>query len=378
MNMSKRKPRDLRLDTFRGLFLVLMTLNHLPWTKTPITGEPWGFVSAAEGFVFLSGMVSGLVYGRYIIQRGFAFGCQKILARARKTYKYYLATVVALVALAQAVPAMHAAWVSPLHPLGEAPLRALLLSLCFFYQPAFCDILPMYVLFMLFSPWLLRGMVRGRGPWIMLGSMGLWMAAQFGATDRIVALFGNLWARHGIFDLLGWQILYVGGLYLGVRQGRGQGFAVMKHPWFFGLCALVTLACIPLRHRIGLHDPGLINTMIALANKNELAPLRLLDFIALAGLLAGLAQLRPRLFSWQPLYLLGQHSLQVFTGHIFVIYGIFLWKDTFQAGTPWLQWGMGGAAVGMLFVFAYLHRWHESTPFLSRPSQRPIPSGSQD
>lgn len=375
--MNKNNTRDLRLDTLRGLFLVLMTLNHLPWSKTPITGEPWGFVSAAEGFVFLSGMVSGLVYGRYMIKQGFAFGRQKILARARKTYIYYLATVIALVTLGQ-FHGMHDAWTAPLQPLADAPLRAVLLGLFFFYQPAFCDILPLYVLFMAATPWLLRGMVRGRGAWIMAGSIGLWLAAQLGVTDGIVHFFGNLWARHGIFDVLAWQILFVGGLYLGARQARGQRFSVTQHPWFFWLCAAVALVCIPLRHRLGLHDQDLINAMIALANKNELAPLRLLDFIAIAGVLAGLAQLRPRLFSWQPLYLLGQHSLQVFTGHIFVIYGVFLWKDAFQAGTPWLQWGVGGIAIIMLFAFAWLHRWHESAPVFSGSAQRPVPGGGRD
>ena len=374
MNNQKR---DLRLDTMRGLFLVLMTLNHLPWAKTPITGEPWGFVSAAEGFVFLSGMVSGLVYGRYIFKQGFAFGRRKVLARVRKIYIYYAATVVALVILGQ-FHGTHDAWTAPLQPLADMPIRAILLGLFFFYQPAFCDILPLYVLFMAITPWLLQGMMRGHGRWIMLGSTGLWLAAQFGATDRIVGLFGDLWARHGIFDVLGWQILFVGGLYLGARQARGQGFSVMRHPWFFWLCMIVVLVCIPMRHRLGLHDANLINTMIALSRKNELAPLRLLDFIALAGLLAGLAQLRPRLFSWQPFYLLGQHSLQVFTGHIFVIYGVFLWKDAFQAGTPWLQWGLGSMAVAMLFAFAWLHRWHESTPFFPAGNQHPVSDGGRE
>ncbi len=373
--MNKGNRRDLRLDTLRGLFLVLMMLDHLPWTKAPLTGEPLGFVSAAEGFVFLSGMVSGLVYGRYMIKRGVAFGRQKILARVRKIYIYYLATVVALVALASIFPDMHEAWIAQLRPLGDAPVRAVLLGMIFFYQPAFCDILPLYVFFMGAALWLLQGMVRGQGRWIMLGSAGLWLTAQFGATDRIVSLFGDLWVRHGIFDMLGWQVLFVGGMYMGVRQARGQGLSMMRYPWFFWLCVVVVVVCALLRHRVGLQDPAFIETMVAMVRKNELAPLRLLDFIAMAGVFAGLAQWMPRLLSWQPLYLLGQHSLQVFTGHIFVVYGVFLWKDAFQAGTPWLQWGIGGVAVAMLFMFALLHRWHENLPDLPNASRQPIPGG---
>ena len=375
--MNKSNGRDLRLDTLRGLFLVLMTLDHLPWTTAPITGETLGFVSAAEGFVFLSGMVSGLVYGRSMIKGGFAFGRQKILARIRKIYFYYLTTIVVLVALATLFPGLQDAWEALLRPLGAEPGRAILLGMFFSYQPAFCDILPLYVVFMGGALWLLQGMVRGYGGWIMLGSTGLWLAAQAGVTPWIVGLFGELWVRHGIFDMLAWQVLFVGGMYLGVCQAHGQGFSMRRYPWLFWLCVVVAVACMLLRHRVGLHDPAVIEAMVALVRKNELPPLRLLDFMAVTGVVAGLAQRLPRLFSWQPLSFLGQHSLQVFTGHIFVIYGVFLWKETFQAGTPWLQWGIAGLAAAMLFVFALLHRWHENLPDLPKASRQPIPGGGE-
>ena len=66
--------RDLRLDTIRGVMLLIMAINHLPWAKTPITGEPFGFVSAAEGFVFLSGLVCAMAYGRSFLQKASAIG----------------------------------------------------------------------------------------------------------------------------------------------------------------------------------------------------------------------------------------------------------------------------------------------------------------
>src|SRR5580693_1644014 len=62
-------PVDLKrsglVDFLRGICLLLMTVDHLPLTLVrKFTWQTFGFFSAAEGFVFLSGLVSGLVYGR--------------------------------------------------------------------------------------------------------------------------------------------------------------------------------------------------------------------------------------------------------------------------------------------------------------------------
>ena len=42
------------IDALRGLMLVMMTITHLPTRLSITLGQPLGFVSAAEGFVFLS------------------------------------------------------------------------------------------------------------------------------------------------------------------------------------------------------------------------------------------------------------------------------------------------------------------------------------
>ena len=63
--------RNLLIDFLRGLCLVVMTVDHLPpdiFEK--FTWQTFGFISAAEGFVFLSGLVSGVVYGRVAMQEG--------------------------------------------------------------------------------------------------------------------------------------------------------------------------------------------------------------------------------------------------------------------------------------------------------------------
>src|SRR6185312_3991707 len=62
--------RDLRFDSFRGLMLVSMTINHLPSAARMFTDEPLGIFSSAEGFVFLSGLLAGWVYTRRLRRDG--------------------------------------------------------------------------------------------------------------------------------------------------------------------------------------------------------------------------------------------------------------------------------------------------------------------
>src|ERR1700755_3082600 len=57
-----RLQRRPELDALRGLFLVWMTLTHMPTHFSDWVNQPLGFVSSAEGFVFLSAMLVSRVY----------------------------------------------------------------------------------------------------------------------------------------------------------------------------------------------------------------------------------------------------------------------------------------------------------------------------
>src|ERR1700730_6304211 len=65
---SQRRPE---LVALRGLMLTLMTLAHLPTQAQVITNQQLGFVSEAEGFVFLSAFLTGRIFGRIANESGF-------------------------------------------------------------------------------------------------------------------------------------------------------------------------------------------------------------------------------------------------------------------------------------------------------------------
>ena len=56
--------RRLELDAARGLMLLWITLTHLPTVASTYVNQPFGFFSAAEGFIFLSALFTGRIYSR--------------------------------------------------------------------------------------------------------------------------------------------------------------------------------------------------------------------------------------------------------------------------------------------------------------------------
>src|ERR1700761_5481784 len=146
----QRKPE---LDALRGLFLVWMTLTHLPTRMSDMVNQPFGFVSSAEGFVFLSALLISRIYLRQAeddIQGLRA----KLWRRALRIYGYHVLLLVLAFTLAAAFAVItHRAALLHLLDFSFAhPAVAVVGSLLLIYCPPLLDILPMYVLFLLLSP----------------------------------------------------------------------------------------------------------------------------------------------------------------------------------------------------------------------------------
>ncbi len=102
---GKASSRDLRFDSLRGLMLVCMTVNHLPSSLRAFTDESLGIFSSAEGFVFLSGMLAGLVYTRRLRRDGPGGLHQAVVQRATRIYAWHVgAFLTALVAPSRSAP----------------------------------------------------------------------------------------------------------------------------------------------------------------------------------------------------------------------------------------------------------------------------------
>jgi hypothetical protein len=84
-----RVQRRPEIDALRGVFLVWMTLTHLPTHLSDLVNEPFGFVSSAEGFVFLSALLVARLYIRQAAEAGAALRT-RLWKRALRIYGYHL------------------------------------------------------------------------------------------------------------------------------------------------------------------------------------------------------------------------------------------------------------------------------------------------
>src|SRR2546430_15849833 len=80
--------RDERIDLLRGLAVVAMVVDHVagPSIFHALTGGNRFFTSAAEAFIFISGLVMGLVYRRLVGREGLGPSLQRALERAATLY----------------------------------------------------------------------------------------------------------------------------------------------------------------------------------------------------------------------------------------------------------------------------------------------------
>ena len=343
------RSRDWRVDTLRGYFLVLMTFTHLP--RHPLerfSSYTFGFASAPDGFVFLSGLVSAWVYLRIRGLRGQAAMQARVLQRTRDIYLVHL--------LLLALGILGATALQQISFQGIHPFQAFLAGALLLYQPGYCDILPMYCVFLLFTPLVLDQMMKGRAWLVGLISALLWLTAQQGFGD---ATKNVPWIYLGGFNLLAWQAYFIAGQYLGSRKLRGQE-AVPRSRALLLMCIALALFFFVDRHLEFI--TGLTPPLKFLAGTGR-NPARFLDAACLAYILWWLPRsldhklIRFRVFRF--MNLLGRHSLHVF------VFSLFVTAPWSEAGLPywiglpgWAKLGITVATALSLAIPAWFHESH--------------------
>src|SRR6202795_4472750 len=153
--------RELRIDLFRGLALWLIFIDHVsPDLLTWFTIRNYGFSDAAEIFIFISGYTAAFVYGRVMLTSGFVVASARILKRVWQIYAAHVLLFAILVAevsyvtigLEKPFYAKEMEVVDFLKQPGESLIQALLLR----YRPLNMDVLPLYIVLMLFLPLILK------------------------------------------------------------------------------------------------------------------------------------------------------------------------------------------------------------------------------
>jgi hypothetical protein len=351
----ERRPE---LDALRGLFLVWMTLTHLPTRFSDFVNQPIGFVSSAEGFVFISALLVGRLYIRESISD--ASGMRlRLWKRSLKIYSYHLLMLALAftVAAAFAVHTHKTAITNLLNFYLAHPVVAVVGSVLLLYCPPLLDILPMYVTFLFFTPMVLSASIRFGWKRILAASGLIWLLAQFGLRDLV-----HNWIVHlthlniplqetGAFNLFAWQALWTVGLWLGAKSAMNAPVIERVPGWAAALCCGVCLFFIGIRHQwIG---PHLTQQALGLQlDKWQIGPLRVLNLVAFSVVLYWLRKHLLPLVKIEPFLTLGKASLRVFCAHIFFVFvGLaLLYSDVDNPdGIPQLH----GATAAALLVITF-------------------------
>lgn len=324
MTAPSSSQRLWQIDALRGLMLVLMTLTHLPTVVASPAGQPFGFVSAAEGFVLLSGFMAGMVYAGRERREGEERMRSAFYARVLKIYLCQAALLVFLfsVVALMAVLLQEEAITGLLKYYLQEPLHALVGSLLLIYAPPLLDILPLYVLFMLLSPMVLLHGLRHGWVGIMAISVALWLGAQFklGAwLYELVAPAAGIrvpLVQTGAFDVLAWQFLWIMGLWMGAERAAQRPPVVFPR-WLLNTAIAYAGICFVWRHVVGQVPIPFDAGLNMLFDKWQLAPLRVFNLFALLVLAMHfapwLARHLPRV---RVLEVMGAASLPVFCAHL--------------------------------------------------------------
>jgi hypothetical protein len=307
--------RDLRIDLLRGLCVFAMLADHLggeSWLYA-VTGGNRAYVSAAEGFIFISGLVMGQVYASKVKQLGLKHAIVQALLRARTLY--VITVVMTLIFSLARLYTDLALWVPRSVAPGAESLPELVVStltLHFTYHGT--DILAMYVFCVLAACVGLAALAFGKWRWVLGASWLTWLAFQFQPELHLPWYIRN----SENFPLAAWQVLFMTGLVIGFN---GPALARWLAPRpslrtvLLGLAVAITLVVACLFATFGDTAPDLFD-------KVAQRPIRLAGFAAAAVLLYAAVTV-----TWRPvrymtgwlLLPLGQHALYCYVLHLFVI-----------------------------------------------------------
>ena len=358
--------RDLRLDFFRGASLIFIFIDHVPETVlTYFTLQAIAFFDAAEVFIFISGFTAALVYGRRLAAKGALYASAQVLRRA---WQLYVAHIFLFVLFIAEVSYTAATFKNPMYndemriaAFLDEPHVAVIQALLLQFQPAFLDILPLYIVMLLIFPAILLGLRRH---WLLVLAPSAVIYLAVHILDISVPAYpeGHLW----FFNPLAWQFLFVAGAVLGDRTSRGQSLAGLIR-LAYPLAVAVVAAALTIRLSWTLHGiweaiPGVFLKELWPVDKNNLAPLRLVSFFAAVVLVAVHVPRDARFLTCaaaRPLVLCGQQSLEIFClGILLSALGHFILVE-YDSAVP-MQLAVSAAGIAAMLLTARAIDWYKT------------------
>ena len=381
MSAPATRPRDPRLDFFRGLAMFIIVIAHTPWNPWTLwIPARFGFSDATEIFVFCSGMASAIAFGGTFARLGPWVGAARTGYRVWQIYWAHIGAFLVVAALMVALDAsgrFERNYVDALN-LGSflrEPGPGLVALLTLGYVPNYFDILPMYMVVLALMP-LVLGLASLHRGLAAAGVLGLWFAANLGILNLPAAPWSD---RKWFFDPFGWQLLF----FLGFAFSAGWVRPPPVRRDLLWLAAGIVIVAIPFAHyALRPVVPGAAEAWSAvapLAGKTPFGPLRLLHFLAIAYLAwvaVGPAGARLSEGTWRPrivgiVRLVGQQSLAVFVSGLVLAQLLGVALDVLGRG--WFA-TLGVNLFGMALVVGLASgaAWFRTPPWELRADRAPL------
>src|SRR5919204_2744202 len=309
--------RDLRVDLLRGFCVFVMIIDHVGGEQSwlyALTGGNRFFVSAAEGFVLLSGLSMGMVHATVISRQGARAMFEKVFGRARFLYVLTVALTISFAAASVAFGTPYAAAMTP----ARDELSFALEVITFHRSYSLTDVLVLYTLLVLAAGPALWAMSRGLTVAALAMSFAGWTLAQI-SLDLVPRAWPIV---DGGFPFSAWQLLFCLGLAAGYHRSRIERFLTPARLVALGAGAVIALVAI---NAIATHVfAGWVGVDVKelLFDKNDARIGRVLALTAAASFLyAGLS------VAWRParratgwlLMPLGTNALFAYGVQLFVV-----------------------------------------------------------
>jgi len=318
---------DLRPSLLLGIAAWFLFLDHIPHNAvSALTLRNFGFSGATDLFVFVGGYTAAILYGKMMLERGFVVTATRVFRRVWQLYAAYVVlfviyiNLIGYVARKTAAPEIiHEFNVTGI--LGHT-IRTLIYGLLLQAQPLNLDVLQLFIALMAFFPIVLFGLLR-RPNLTAAGSIALYLAARI--LDFNLSTFPE---GRWYFNPFSWQLLFVLGAWfalMGAKQLRTiralQEISVLRvAAWAYLLFALAVTAAGKFP-QLAEFVPGSVLDAFLPNDKENLAPYRVIHFLAVAFLFTYLVPRNWHGFQWpalQPVVKCGEEWLAVFCAGVFL------------------------------------------------------------
>jgi hypothetical protein len=356
--------RELRLDLFRGLALWLIFIDHLPPNLlTWFTIRNYGFSDATEIFIFISGYTAAFVYGRAMLESGVVVATARIL---RRVWQIYVAHVFLFTIFLAEISYVATSFENPLYSeeMGimdflKQPEVTIVQALLLRFRPVNMDVLPLYIVLMLFLP-LILWLMKWRADVALALSVVLY--ALTWQYDWYLSAYPNgYWA----FNPLAWQLLFVFGAWCALGGARRMSRILSSRvTLWISIAYLLAAFYVTLTWywpQLGHLMPRRIEQWMYPIDKTNLDVLRFAHFLALAALTVRfLPKQWPGFASpWlRPLILCGQHSLEIFCLGVFLAFaGHFVLAEV--SGGAGLHFIISISGILAMWAVAWVISWYK-------------------